>query len=109
MNIGGMAISGTGALFIFVFGLIGFGLLLFMAKMSRNFISWSYSGAGVGFVAGFVTAIFAIVVLLNLGQGVLKSILSWKNAPGPIGGAIDSSRASLQNVLGSNTEVCEIK
>jgi hypothetical protein len=105
-----MNLSLGGTSFNIILIIVGVGLFLLfvvMARMSRNFISWNYSGAGVGFIAGFIAAIFVLVILLSTSQGVLRSILNWKDAPGPIGSAINSSRNSLQNVLGASTEKCE--
>ena len=73
-----------------------FVLFIVMAHMSRGFLSWSLSGAGIGFIAGIVTTVAALGLILYFGGGALKAILTWDKAPKPV--------KSISNVLGVKTE-----
>lgn len=76
-----------------------FVLLLVMAYMSRNFLNWSLSGAGIGMVVGFILAIVLEGFLIVGGKTAITAALGWKNAPKPILSAIDSGHKKLLDAL----------
>lgn len=81
---------------IIVIGAGVFLLFVLLAQMSRGFISWSLSGAGVGFFGGIIATVAVLGLVIYFGRGAIKAVLTWDKAPAPI--------KSISNVLGAKTE-----
>ena len=79
--------------------LLIFVLVLVMAYMSRNFMSWSLSGAWIGLVVGIALTLILEGFLLIGGKTVIISLLGIKNAPQPIQSALDSGHKELLDAL----------
>ena len=103
MNINIPAVSITSSSIV-VIGVVVVAFILFivLAKMSRNFLSWAFSGAGVGFFFGIVITLVLGVLFLAKGRGVLGSIANWNATPQVIKNALGST--GLVNVLGAETQ-----
>jgi hypothetical protein len=76
-----------------------FALLLLLSYMSRNFMEWSLSGAGIGLVVGFLLAIILEGFLIVGGRTVITGMLNWKNAPAPIQSALSVGHEKLLEAL----------
>ena len=77
-----------------------FVLLLIIAYMSRQFMSWSLWGAWVLVLVGFMLALVLEGFLLIGGRTVVTSLLGWKNAPKPIVGVLSAGHQKLLDTLG---------
>jgi uncharacterized integral membrane protein len=80
-------------------------LILFMARMTRTYLSW-YTGywyvwVGLGFFLAVIVEGFFVVS----GSTVFTSILGWKTAPKPIQFVVDTGRSKLINVLGAKDSI----
>lgn len=74
-----------------------------MARMSRMFLLWNYSGAGLGFFVGiFLTAVIGGLLIFK-GGSLLKNLATWDQTPEPIKKVLVSS-GLVTNVLGSETQ-----
>lgn len=76
-----------------------FFLVLAMARMRRLFMRWSFKGAAMGILLGFVLALIFEGFLLISGSTALTTILGWENAPEPIQNALDSGKVKLQELV----------
>lgn len=84
-------------------GIAFFFLFLIMARMSRMFLLWNYSGAGLGFFVGiFLTAVIGGLLIFK-GGSLLKNLATWDQTPEPIKKVLVSS-GLVTNVLGSETQ-----
>lgn len=83
--------------------LLIFMLVFTMARMHRLFIDWSFKGAAMGVLVGFVLALVVEGFFIVGGSTILTRTLGWKNAPKPVQDAIDSGRAQFIKVLGAST------
>lgn len=83
-----------------------FALIFTFARMHRLFIDWSFKGAAMGVLLGFVLCLIVEGFFLIGGSTILTKTLGWKNAPRPIQNALDAGRAQLTNVLGASTQNC---
>ncbi len=84
-------------------GAVGFIVLLLLAKWSRMFFEWNFSGASVGFLIGIlITAALGGIILIK-GSGILRSIANSDNTPPSIKKVIVSS-GLVNNVLGTQTQ-----
>ena len=81
--------------------LLIFLLIFTMARMHHLFIKWSFKGAVMGILIGFILALVVEGFFLVSGSTVLTTVLGWKNAPKPIAEILDDSRTKLQG------EICE--
>ncbi|MBI1864112.1 hypothetical protein HYS03_02805 [Candidatus Woesebacteria bacterium] len=81
---------------IIVIGAGVFLLFVILAQMSRGFISWSLSGAGVGFFGGIIATVAILALVIYFGRGAIKAVLTWDKAPAPI--------KNISSVLGAKTE-----
>ena len=106
LKIGGLTISPNYIEAILIVLLI-FMLLFAMARMHRLFINWSFKGAAMGVLLGFVLALILEGFFILGGSTILTSTLGWKNAPKPFKNALDYGRAQMVQVLGSSVENCE--
>ena len=79
--------------------LLIFALVLVMAYMSRSFMSWSLSGAGIGIFVGFLLAIILEGFLLIGGKTVITAALGWKSAPAPILNVLNTGHKQLLDAL----------
>jgi hypothetical protein len=83
--------------------LLIFMLVFTMARMHHMFIRWSFKGAIVGVLIGFLLALIVEGFFIVGGSTILTATLGWKNAPKPIAKVLDDSRSKLQGA------VCESK
>src|SRR5260221_11210888 len=74
-------------------------LVLVMGYMSRSFMSWLLSGAGIGLVVGFILALVLEGFLIVGGKTVITAALGWKNAPAPIQNVLATGHKQLLDVL----------
>lgn len=83
-----------------------FFLILAMARMHRLFVHWSFKGAGMGVLLGFVLCLIVEGFFLVGGSTILTTALGWKNAPKPVQNVLDAGRAQFVKVLGTSTQNC---
>lgn len=83
--------------------LLIFMLLFAMARMHRLFIDWSFKGAAMGVLVGFVLALVIEGFFIVGGSTFLTRTLGWKNAPKPVQNVLDAGRAQFIKVLGAST------
>ncbi|SRR5258708_4009827 len=76
-----------------------FVLVLVMAYMSRSFMSWSLSGAGIGIIVGFLLALILEGFLIVGGKTVITAALGWKNAPAPIQSVLTEGHQKLLDAM----------
>ncbi len=76
-----------------------FVFVLVLAYMSRNFMEWSLSGAGIGLVVGFILALVLEGFLIVGGRTVITAALGWKNAPAPIQNVLTEGHQKLLDAL----------
>ncbi|MBX4205742.1 hypothetical protein KW795_00940 [Candidatus Microgenomates bacterium] len=79
--------------------LLVFMLVFTMARMHHLFIRWSFKGAIVGVLIGFILALIVEGFFLVGGSTVLTATLGWKNAPKPIAKILDDNREKIQNLV----------
>ena len=84
-----------------------FALILAMARMHRLFINWSFKGAAMGVLLGFILAIIVEGFFVIGGSSILTSTLGWKNAPKPVQNVLDAGRAEFIKVLGAQSVDCQ--
>lgn len=71
--------------------------------MSRMFLEWNFSGAGLGFFVGIlITAAIGAFIVFK-GGGLLKNLAMWDQTPEPVKKVLVSS-GLVTNVLGSETQ-----
>lgn len=104
-KIGSLTISPNYLEAILIVVLIFF-LIIAMARMHRLFINWSFKGAGMGVLLGFILCLILEGFFVLGGSTILTSTLGWKNAPKPIQVALDSGREHFSKVLGAQTQIC---
>lgn len=80
-------------------------LVLSMAQFRRHFVDWSLKGAVFGVFFGFLLALILEGFLVIGGKTALTQLLGWKNPPPPVAQALDSGRAQLVKVLGTETTI----
>jgi hypothetical protein len=97
-KIGGLTISPNYLQAILILLLI-FMLVFTTARMHHLFIKWSFKGAAMGVLVGFVLALVVEGFFLVSGTTVLTATLGWKNAPKPISKILDESRTKLQGSI----------
>lgn len=84
-------------------GIVAFFVFLIMARMSRMFLEWNFSGAGLGFFVGIlITAAIGGFIVLK-GGNLLKNLAMWDQTPEPVKKVLVSS-GLVTNVLGSETQ-----
>ncbi len=98
-HVGGLTIAPSIWQAVAIVGLL-FVLVLVMAYMSRSFMSWSLSGAGIGLFLGFLLALVLEGFLLIGGKTVITGLLGWKNAPAPVASILESGHTRLLDALG---------
>ncbi|HEX6977329.1 MAG TPA: hypothetical protein VF185_03150 [Patescibacteria group bacterium] len=102
INLPDISIPQSTLIFIII-GAVGFVVLLLMAKWSRMFFEWNFSGAGMGLMVGILlTAAIGGVIILK-GGGFLRSIATSESTPDPIKKVLVSS-GLVNNVLGTETQ-----
>ncbi len=92
-----MIIGGVVALFI---------VITILASMSKNFISWSFSGAGAGFMVGIVATLLIVGTVIYYGGGKIReTLLAWGHAPDPVKNLIGQNPVPSPTtaVLGAET------
>jgi len=76
-----------------------FFLILAIAGMRRHYLNWSFQGATVGILLGFILALILEGFLLVSGGTFLTKTLGWKNAPKPVEGLLNQGRERLQELV----------
>jgi len=89
--------------FLIVFLL--FLLVLTLARVRRLYVGWSLKGSWSMIFIGFFLALILEGFLIIGGRTLFTELLGWKNAPKPIGTALDTGREKLVDVLGVTEEV----
>jgi len=86
-------------------------LLLFtIARIRYLYIHWNFGRSAWSMLFwGFLLALVLEGFLWIAGRTVLTEVLGWRNAPKPIGTALDLGRSRLINVLGETSEIPEGK
>lgn len=80
-------------------------LVLTLARLRRMYVDWSLKGAFIMMFLGFFLALVLEGFLVLGGRTALTELLGWKNAPKPIGDALDVGRGQLVEVLGVTEEI----
>lgn len=80
-------------------------LVLTLARLRRMYVDWSLKGAFTMVFLGFFLALVFEGFLIISGRTALTELLGWKNAPEPLGDALDAGRGQLVEVLGVTEEI----
>ncbi len=81
-------------------------LILTLARLRYIYVEWHFDRHNLSFLFyGFLLALITEGFLLISGRTLFTQLLGWKDAPKPIGTALDMGREKLVNVLGDQTKV----
>lgn len=86
-----------------------FFLVITMAQVRRHFIEWSFHGAALGVLLGFILTLIIEGFFLVAGRTILTETLGWKNPPKPIAAVLGISRERLVDALETTGEISNIK
>lgn len=84
-------------------------LVMSMAQFRHHFVKGSLKGVAVGLFFGVLLTLIVEGFLLVNGQTAITSLLGWKNAPKPIGTALDIGKEKLTDTLFQSLNPNEIK
>ncbi|EKE04963.1 MAG: hypothetical protein ACD_19C00427G0010 [uncultured bacterium] len=84
----------AGAIIILLFLLI-----ISLAQFRHHFVKWSMKGGLIGLFFGVLLTLLIEGFLLVNGQTAITSLLGWKNAPKPIGTALDIGKEKLTDII----------
>ena len=83
-----------------------FALVWTLARLTHMYVAWSLGKSSVSMLFwGFLLTLILEGFLLIGGRTLLTEVLGWKNAPKPIGTALDIGRERLVDVLGVTEEI----
>jgi hypothetical protein len=86
--------------------LLVFFLILTLARLRYIYVNWALSKGAISFLFyGFLLALILEGFLVLSGRTFMTEVLGWKNAPKPIGAAIDFGREKVTEVLGDQTGI----
>jgi uncharacterized membrane protein YhfC len=81
-------------------------LILTLARLRYIYVEWHFSRQNLSFLFyGFLLALIMEGFFLISGRTLFTQLLGWKNAPKPIGTALDLGREKLVDVLGSQSKI----
>ncbi len=83
-----------------------FALVWTLARLRHMYVDWSLGKSSLAMLFwGFLLTLILEGFLLIGGRTLLTEVLGWKNAPKPIGTALDVGREKLVDVLGVTEEI----
>ncbi len=81
-------------------------LILTLARLRYIYVEWHFDRHNLSFLFyGFLLALITEGFLLLSGRTLFTQLLGWRDAPKPIGTALDLGREKLVNVLGDQTKI----
>lgn len=80
-------------------------LIYSIGHLRHTYVGWSFKGMIPGIGMGFILTLILEAILILGGRTAFTELLGWKNPPKPIARVLDSGKAKIVTVLGSQSEV----